>query len=40
MRVEGVQADVVPFTPHDWEDRRPYVNREMGWRAENIFSIG
>ena len=36
MRAEGVQVEVVPFTPHDWEDRQPYVNRETGWTADDL----
>jgi hypothetical protein len=39
MRAEGVKVDVVPFTPHDWEDRRPYINRDTGWTADDLRSI-
>jgi hypothetical protein len=39
MRAKGVQVDVVRFTPHDWEDRQPYVNRETGWMAHDLSSI-
>jgi hypothetical protein len=30
MRVEGAEVDVVRYTPHDWEERHPYVNRDTG----------
>jgi hypothetical protein len=39
MRAEGVEVDVVRFTPHDWENRQPYVNRETGWTENNLASI-
>jgi len=32
----GVAVDVVSHTPHDWEDRRPYVNRGAGWTAGSL----
>jgi hypothetical protein len=39
MRSEGVRVDVVCFTPHDWEQRQPYVNREAGWTADDLASL-
>jgi hypothetical protein len=39
MRAEGVQVDVVRFTPHDWEEWQPYLNRATGWTAHDLFSI-
>jgi len=28
----------VCFTPHDWEQRQTYVNREAGWTADDLAS--
>lgn len=39
MRSEGVQVDAVCFTPHDWEQRQPYVNRQAGWTADDLASM-
>ena len=37
----GLRAskDVVWFTPHDWEDRLPYVNHATGWTAGDLASL-
>ena len=39
LRAEGVQVDVVRFTPHDWEHRRPYVNHAAGWTADDLAAV-
>lgn len=39
LRAEGVQVDVVCFTPHNWEHRRPYVNHAAGWTADDLAAI-
>jgi hypothetical protein len=39
MRSQGVEVDVVRYTPHDWEDRRPFVNRETGWTTDDLTSL-
>ena len=36
MQAEGVEVDVVRYTPHHWEHRQTYVNREMGWTDEDL----
>jgi hypothetical protein len=39
MRAEGVEVDVVRFTPHDWEQSTPYVNGSTGWTSTDIESF-
>jgi hypothetical protein len=39
MRAEGVEVDIVRYTPHDWDRREPYVNHEMGWTHEDLTSF-
>ncbi len=39
LRAEGVQVDVVCFTPHNWEHRRPYVNHAAGWTADDLAAV-
>jgi hypothetical protein len=39
MEAEGVEVDVVCFTPHDWEGPQPYVNRSAGWTSADIESF-
>lgn len=36
LRAEGVTVDCVRYTPHDWEQPEPYVNRAAGWSAESL----
>lgn len=39
LRAEGVQVELVCFTPHDWEHRRRFVNHAAGWAAEDLLTI-
>lgn len=39
MKAEGVEVDVVCFTPHDWEESKPYVNDSTGWTSTDIESF-
>jgi hypothetical protein len=39
MEAEGVEVDVVCFTPHDWERSQPYVNSGAGWTTTAIESF-
>jgi len=39
MKAEGVEVDVVCFTPHDCEESQPYVNMATGWTAMDIESF-
>jgi hypothetical protein len=36
MEAEGVEVDVVCFTPHDWEQPRFYVNGDTGWTLTDV----
>jgi len=39
MRAEGVEVDIVPYTPHYWEERGTYANRESGWTTDDLASF-
>jgi hypothetical protein len=39
MRAEGVEVDIIRYTPHDWDRREPFVNRQMGWTDEDLASF-
>jgi hypothetical protein len=39
VRAEGVKVELVCFTPHDWEHRRPFVNQAAGWTAEHLLAV-
>jgi hypothetical protein len=37
--LRALKVDVVRYTPHDWEDRQPYENRETGWTTDDFTSF-
>jgi len=39
MEATGVDVDVVCYTPHDWEESKPYINTDMGWTQADVESF-